>query len=161
MAAPTIKVPFPVFSDRSGSPINDGNVFIGTAFMDAETNPVQVYWDTDLTIPAAQPIKTSGGYLYRNGSISNVFVNSDYSMTVRDKNDTFVYSCESVFDTLGSGLVQNLIGDGIDTTFAINFVPRLVFINGIYQFQNTYSIVDSDIIFSEAPPLNSNIELVP
>ena len=90
MAAPTIKVPFPVFSDRSGSPINDGNVFIGTAFLDAETNPVQVYWDTDLTIPAAQPIKTSGGYLYRNGAISNVFVNGDYSMTVRDKNDTFI-----------------------------------------------------------------------
>jgi hypothetical protein len=160
MAAPTIKVPFPVFSDRSGSPINDGNVFIGTAFLDAETNPVQVYWDTNLTIPAVQPIKTSGGYLYRNGAISNVFVNGDYSMTVRDKNDTFVYSSESVFATIGSGLVQNLSGDGIDTTFAINFVPGLVFINGVYQFKNTYSIVGSDIVFSEAPPFNSSIELV-
>jgi hypothetical protein len=121
---------------------------------------VQVYWDTNLTIPAVQPIKTSGGYLYRNGAISNVFVNGDYSMTVRDKNDTFVYSSESFFATLGSGLVQNLSGDGIDTTFAINFVPGLVFINGVYQFKNTYSIVGSDIVFSEAPPFNSSIELV-
>lgn len=160
MAAPTIKVPFPVFSNRSGLPIDDGNVFIGTAFMDAETNPIQVYWDSALTIPVYQPIKTSGGYLYQNGTISNVFVSGDYSMTVRDKNETFVYSCESVFDTLGSGLVQNLSGDGVEDTFAINFVPSLVFINGVYQFQNTYSIVGSDIIFSEAPPLNSNIELV-
>jgi hypothetical protein len=128
--------------------------------MDAETNPVQVYWDTDLTIPAAQPIKTSGGYLYRNGTVSNVFVNGDYSMTVRDKNDTFVYSSESVFSTLGRGLVQNLNGNGVEDTFVINFVPSLVFINGVYQFQNTYSIAGSDIIFSEAPPFNSNIELV-
>jgi hypothetical protein len=160
MSAPTIKVPFPVFNDRSGAPINDGNVFIGTAFMDAETNPIQVYWDAALTIPAYQPIKTSGGYLYRNGTISNVFVGGDYSITVRDKNNTFVYSCESIFATSGGGLVQNINGDGVEDTFAINFVPSLVFINGIYQFKNTYSIVASDIIFSEPPPFNSKIELV-
>ena len=160
MAAPTIKVPFPVFSDRSGSPINDGNVFIGAAFSDAETNPVQVYWDTDLTIPAVQPIKTSGGYLYRNGTVSNVFVNGDYSMTVKDSKYALVYTAESIFSATGQGQVQNLSGDGVEDTFAINFVPSLVFINGVYQFQNTYSIVSGDIVFSEAPPFNSSIELV-
>lgn len=160
MGAPTVKVPFPTFCDRDGQPLDNGNVYIGTAFMDAETNPIQVYWDDALTIPAAQPIKTSGGYFYRNGTVANVFVNGDYSMTVNDAKNTLVYSSESVFNTLGQGQVQNLSGDGVDDTFAINFIPSLVFINGVYQFKNTYSIVGSDIVFSEAPPFNSNIELV-
>ena len=160
MAAPTIKVPYPVFTNRDGSPIDNGNVYIGTAFMDAEANPIQVYWDDALSIPAAQPIKTSGGYFYRNGTVANVFVNGDYSMTVKDSKYALVYTSESVFGTLGQGLVQNLSGDGAEDTFLINFIPSLVFINGVYQFQNTYSIVGPDIIFSEAPPFNSNIELV-
>lgn len=160
MGAPTVKVPFPTFNDRDGQPLDNGNVYIGTAFMDAETNPIQVYWDDALTIPAAQPIKTSGGYFYRNGTVANVFVNGDYSMTVKDAKNTLVYSSESVFNTLGQGQVQNLSGDGVDVTFAINFIPSLVFINGVYQFQNTYNIVGGNIVFSEAPPFNSNIELV-
>lgn len=160
MAAPTVKVPFPTFQDRDGQPLDNGNVYIGLAFNDAETNPIQVYWDDALTIPASQPIKTSGGYLYRNGTVSNVFVNGDYSMTVRDSKNTFVYSAESIFNILGQGITQNISGDGVDTTFAINFVPSLVFINGVYQFQGTYSIVGGDIVFSEAPPFNSSIELV-
>lgn len=160
MAAPTVKVPFPTFQDRDGQPLDNGNVYIGLAFNDAETNPIQVYWDAALTIPASQPINTSGGYLYRNGTVSNVFVNGDYSMTVRDSKNTFVYNAESIFNILGQGITQNISGDGVDTTFAINFVPSLVFINGVYQFQNTYSIVGGDIVFSEAPPFNSSIELV-
>lgn len=160
MGAPTLKVPFPTFYDRDGQPLDNGNVYIGTAFMDPITNPIQVYWDDALTIPAYQPIKTSGGYFYRNGTVANVFVNGDYSITVNDAKNTLVYTCESIFSTLGQGLTQNLSGDGTNNTFAINFIPSLVFINGVYQFQNTYSIVGGDIVFSEAPPFNSNIELV-
>jgi hypothetical protein len=81
-------------------------------------------------------------------------------MTVKDSKNTLVYSAQSIFNILGQGTTQNLTGDGVQDTFAINFVPSLVFISGVYQFQNTYSIVDGDIVFSEAPPLNSAIELV-
>lgn len=160
MAAPTVKVPYPNFSDQDGKPLDNGNVYIGEAFQDAETNPIQVYWDDALTIPAFQPIKTSGGYFYRNGTVANVFVSGDYSMTVKDSKYALVYTAESIFSVTGQGQVQNLSGDGVEDTFAITFVPSLVFINGVYQFQNTYSIVSGDIVFSEAPPFNSNIELV-
>lgn len=160
MGAPTVKVPFPTFYDRDGQPLDNGNVYIGTAFMDPEANPIQVYWDDALTIPAAQPIKTSGGYLYRNGTVANVFLNGDYSLAVRDSKNNLVYSSESVFNTLGQGLTQGLSGDGLQDTFSINFIPSLVFINGVYQFQNTYTIIGGDIIFSEAPPFNSSVELV-
>jgi hypothetical protein len=160
MGAPTIKVPFPTFADRDGNALDNGNVYIGTAFTDAETNQIPVYWDDALTIPASQPIKTSGGYFFRNGTPANVFVNGDYSMTVKDSKNTLVYSAQSIFNIIGQGTAQNLSGDGVQDTFAINFIPSLVFINGVYQFQNTYSIVGSDIVFSEAPPFNSNIELV-
>lgn len=160
MAAPSVKVPFPTFCGRDGQPLDNGSVYIGTAFTDPITNPIQVYYDEALTIPAAQPIKTSGGYFFRNGAVTNVFASGNYSITVQDSKSNLVYTSESIFASLGSGLVQNLSGDGVDTTFTINFVPALVFINGVYQFQNTYSIVAGDIVFSEAPPFNSSIELV-
>lgn len=160
MGAPTVKVPFPTFYNRDGQPLDNGNVYIGTALMDPVANPIQVYWDDALTIPASQPIKTSGGYFYRNGTVANVFVNGDYSMTVKDAKNTLVYTSDSVFNTIGQGQTQNISGDGVQDTFAINFIPSLVFINGVYQFQNTYSIVGGNIVFSEAPPFNSSVELV-
>lgn len=160
MAAPTVKVPFPTFNDRSGLPLEDGNIYIGAANQDAETNPIQVYWDDALSIPASQPIKTLNGYIWRNGTPASLFLNGDYSITVKDKKNTLVYSAQSAFSNMGLGTIQNLTGDGLQDTFAINFIPSLVFINGVYQLQNTYSIVGGDIVFSEAPPFNSNIELV-
>lgn len=160
MTAPSVKVPFPTFCGRDGQPLDNGSVYIGMAFTDPITNPIQVYYDNALTISAAQPIKTSGGYFFRNGTVTNVFASGDYSITVQDSKSNLVYTAESVFSTLGQGIVQNLSGDGVDATFAINFIPTLVFINGVYQFQNTYSIVAGNIVFSEAPPFNSSIELV-
>lgn len=160
MAAPSVKVPFPTFCGRDGQPLDNGSVYIGTAFTDPITNQIPVYYDDALTIPAAQPIKTSGGYFFRNGTVANVFAGGDYSITVQDSKSNLVYTSESIFAALGRGLSQNLSGNGSQDTFAINFVPGLVFINGVYQFQNTYSIVAGDIVFSEAPPINSSIELV-
>jgi hypothetical protein len=57
------------------------------------TNPLQVYYDEALTITASQPLVTSGGYVYRNGTPTQLYVNAnDFSITVNDSQDLFVYS---------------------------------------------------------------------
>lgn len=84
--------PYPSYFDASGAPLTGGYLYFGTANQNPETNPITVYWDAAYTQPAAQPIRTSGGFAVRNGSPANVFVNSDYSMTVRDKNKNIIYS---------------------------------------------------------------------
>jgi hypothetical protein len=93
MAALSIQVPYPVFYDRDGQPLDNGNIYIGVANLDPVTNPLQVYYDEALTITASQPLVTSGGYVYRNGTPAQLYVNAtDFSITVNDSKDLFVYS---------------------------------------------------------------------
>lgn len=93
MAALSIQVPYPVFYDRDGQPIDNGNIYIGVANLDPITNPLQVYYDEALTLTASQPLVTSNGYVYRNGTPTQIYVNAtDFSITVNDNQNLFVYS---------------------------------------------------------------------
>lgn len=84
--------PFPAYLDVNGSPINDGYLYFGVANQNPETNPITVYWDAAYSEPASQPIRTSGGFAVRNGTPANLYVSTDFSLTVRDKNRRLVYS---------------------------------------------------------------------
>lgn len=93
MAALSIQVPYPVFYDRDGQPLDNGNIYIGVANLDPVTNPLQVYYDDALTITASQPLLTSNGYVYRNGTPAQLYVNAtDFSITVNDSKNLFVYN---------------------------------------------------------------------
>lgn len=88
-----IASPFEQFFDRDGSPLDNGFVYIGTVNQNPETNPLTVYFDDALTIPAAQPLRTSNGYIVRNGSPARVYTSQeDFSLTVRDKSNVLVFT---------------------------------------------------------------------
>ncbi len=106
MSAVTVTTPFPIFTDLDGDPLDDGYVYVGVEYLNPETNPITVYWDSALTIPAAQPIRTIGGYASRSGSPGQLYADAvNYSMLVRDKNGIFVWSSLS-----GTGISPNAIG---------------------------------------------------
>ena len=92
MSALSIQPTFPIFTDTDGSPLENGYVWIGTVNQPAQTSAINVYWDAALTIQATQPIRTTGGYPSRNGSPARLYVASDYSILVQNKNGSFVYS---------------------------------------------------------------------
>lgn len=93
MAVLSVQVPYPVFLDRDGQPLDNGDIYIGTANTDAITNQIPVYYDQALTITAAQPLKTSGGYIYRNGTPAQVYVNAtDFSISVCDNKGLLIYN---------------------------------------------------------------------
>ena len=61
--------------------------------------------------------------------------------------------------------VDNFTGDGSDTTFTMGANPleennTQVYIDGVYQQKNTYSISGTTLTFSEAPPNSSSVEVV-
>jgi hypothetical protein len=86
MTALSIQPPFPIFTDTDGSPLENGYIWLGTANQDPQANPITAYWDAALTITAAQPIRTSGGYPSRSGTPARLYVASDYSIRVQNKN---------------------------------------------------------------------------
>jgi hypothetical protein len=58
----------------------------------------------------------------------------------------------------GGSLVANATGTGSQTIFVLAFAPNQIFINGVYQDKNTYTLVGTTVTFSTAPPLTSIIE---
>jgi len=162
MSALSIQPPFPVFTDLDGQPLEDGYIYIGTANLPAVTNPLTVYWNAALTNVAVQPIRTSGGYPVNSGTPARLFVNGNYSILITDRNGSVVFSSlqGNLFSGGGGAIAANAIGNGVQTVFAVAFIPSSIYINGVYQNQNTYSVVGGNVTFTQAPPQTSVIEFV-
>lgn len=93
--------PFPLFLDQHGGLIDAGKIYVGAAEADPELSPIQVYWDTALTVPAAQPLRTRGGMIVRNGAPAVAFVaETDYSMRVRDADGSQVSYAATATDAV-------------------------------------------------------------
>lgn len=92
MSALSIQPTYPIFTDIDGQPLEDGFVWIGQTNLDPQVNPINIFWDAALTIPAGQPIRTLGGYPSNSGTPARLYVNSDYSIRVMNKNGSVVYS---------------------------------------------------------------------
>ncbi len=159
MSALSIQPPFPIFTDTDGSPLENGYVWLGTANQDPQANPIAAYWDAALTITAPQPIRTLNGYPVYQGSPSRFYTASDYSIQVLDSKGSLVYTSLNGNVSAGSA-ATNATGNGTQTIFAVSSTPFAIYINGVYQNQNTYTVAGGNVTFSEAPPLTSIIEFV-
>lgn len=99
----SIVSPFPFFTDTTGAALEGGYIYIGQSNLNPETAPINVFWDSALTIPAGQPIRTVGGYPSRAGTASRMYVSADtYSITVRNKNRVLVFSAFDQSDSPGT-----------------------------------------------------------
>jgi len=61
--------------------------------------------------------------------------------------------------------VDNFTGDGSDTTFTLGADPLTenntdVYVDGVYQFKNTYSVSGTTLTFSEAPANGALVEVM-
>jgi len=93
MSALSIQVPFPVFQDRDGQPLENGYIWLGVANLNPQTNPVVAYYDAALTIVAAQPLRTLNGYISRAGTPAQVYVDAvNFSILVQDSKGSMVYN---------------------------------------------------------------------
>lgn len=83
--------PVPLFLDASGDLLFGGQVYIGIADGDPQTQPVTAYWDVALTQVAMQPIQVMGGRLVNGTNPSDVYIaETDYSMRVLDARDVLI-----------------------------------------------------------------------
>ena len=101
--------PYPIFTDKSGTPLDNGYLYFGTVNLNPETNPITVYYDTAFTQPAAQPLRTSNGYVMRNGSPAAIYTNGYFSVTVRDKNKSMV-----IYSPSGYGITPGTSASSTD-----------------------------------------------
>jgi len=175
MSALSIQVPFPVFQDRDGQPLDNGYVWIGTANLNAQTNPVAVYYDAALTIAAVQPLRTLNGFISRAGTPAQVYVDGvNFSILVQDSKGTMVYNfpdgtgvvpiinaADVIYDPAGVGAVATTVqaklrqtinvkdfganGDGGDDTAAIQAALNAAGVNGTILFNKGLYLVSSTL----------------
>ena len=110
--------PYTAIADIDGSPLDAGFLFFGEYGKDPELFPVEVFWDSDFTVPAAQPIRTRNGYPVRNGSPTKVYLKTaQHSIVIKNRNSAFIlvdfknkgWSADFVVDA--SGKSQQQIND--------------------------------------------------
>jgi len=170
MSLTQLAPPYPIFTDKNGDPLDNGYLYFGEANKNPETNPIQIYYDSAFTQPAAQPLRTSNGYVMRNGSPALVYADTQFSVTVRDKNNALV-----IYSPIGYGIDPGSIagivttsdhtGDGSTVVFGMGASPitvnaTSVYIDGVYQEKDTYTVSGTNLTFSEAPPFDASIEIV-
>lgn len=104
----TVTTPYPQFAELDGSPLDNGSVYIGTAGLNSETNPIAVFWDNAGTQPAAQPLRTRSGLIARNGAPARVYVNAAaYSLMVKDKQGRLIAYEASISSAVGTDNIDN------------------------------------------------------
>jgi hypothetical protein len=160
MSALSIQPPYPAFAGADGQPLENGYIWIGTVNLNPQVNQIAVYWDSALTIAAAQPIRTLNGYPVYQGTPSRFYAASDYSIQVLDSKGTVVYTSTNGNAFSGGVVVSDATGNGVQTIFPITSIPSAIYINGVYQNQNTYTFASGNVTFTEAPPNTSIIEFV-
>ena len=132
MALKQLSPPYPIFTDKGGDPLDNGYLYFGEINKNPETKPIKIYYDSALTQPAAQPVRTSSGYVMRNGSPTQIYADSGFSLTIRNKKNALViyspvgYGIDPATAVSGSAAVQDQTGDGTTVTFGMAATSRFL-----------------------------------
>ena len=127
----SVSSPLPLYVDLDGQPLQNGFLYFGVVGLNPETNPIAMYWDSALTQPAAQPVRTINGIPSRNGTPAMLYTSTDHSLTIKDSRGRLVlYAGNSVEYSLEAQLASTtnaLFGAGsIGYDAARNYLPGTV-----------------------------------
>lgn len=149
--------------DNNGNPLAGGRI---NTYLAGTTTNTPTYTTSAGNIAHTNPIILDGAGRVPSGEIW-LTAGISYKFVVSDSANNLIGTFDNV-----SGINQyaftnivNFNGDGTTTSFNLPISPISenfinVFINGVYQFKNTFSITGgSTLLFSEAPPLASKIEV--
>ena len=134
------------------------------------------------TTPAATYTSSSGGTAHTNpiildsaGRVATGEIwltdTTQYKFVLKTSVDVLIATWDNVWGIGAAGgtaiqvpIIFNSTGTGSTTTFSLVSTPinentTNVYVNGVYQQKNTYSVSGVNLIFSEAPPLTTTIEV--
>lgn len=153
------------FFDNNGVPLSGGKLYT---------------YDAGTTTPASTFTTSSGGTAHTNpivldaaGRLSGgdeVWLTDGqvYKFVLKTSTDVQLWSADNIsgindFSSIQS-IIYNTVGDGVTVAFTLASAPSNenstnVYVNGVYQQKNTYSLAGVIVTFSEAPPVTSNIEV--
>jgi hypothetical protein len=151
------------FFDNSGIPLTGGKIYTYSA---GTTTPAPTYTTFMGNVAHTNPIVLdSAGRIPAGGEVW-LDITKSYKFVMKTSTDVLIGTWDNIS---GPGalvfIVDNFNGNGTSQAFTLTAAPydenvTFVYINGVYQNKNTYSVSGTTLTFSEAPPSNSTIEVM-
>ena len=150
------------FFTNAGVVLTGGKLF---SYAAGTTTPLATYTTSAGNVARTNPIVLdSSGRVPDGGEIW--ITSARYKFVLKDSNEVLIATWDNI-SGLGAAAfqVQNFTGDGATTAFTLSATSfgeeyTFVYINGVYQNKNTYSVSGTTLTFSEAPPVTSKIEVM-
>ena len=149
------------FFTNTGAVLTGGKLFTYAA---GTTTPLVSYTTIAGNVARTNPIiLDAAGRVPDGGEIW--ITSASYKFVLKDSNDVLIATYDNIS---GIGVTpynpDNFTGNGVTTAFTLstsvaNENVISVYINGVYQNKNTFSVSGTTLTFSEAPPTTSLIEV--
>lgn len=149
------------FFDNNGNPLSGGKLY---TYVAGTTTPQVTYTTSAGNVAHSNPIVLDSAGRVPGGEIWLTF--ASYKFALYASTDVLIATYDNVRGNgANESIPQNFTGTGAQTVFVLSAAPysensTLVYINGVYQQRNTYSVSGTALTFSEAPPITSLIEVL-
>jgi hypothetical protein len=152
------------FFDNNGVILSGGKIYTYAA---GTTAPRATYTSVSGATPHANPIILDSAGRVPSGEIW-LTEGQSYKFKIDTATDALLGTydnVEGINDYSGvTPLVYNATSNGATVNFSLASAPisentTNIFINGVYQQKNTYSVGGLVVTFSQAPPINASIEI--
>lgn len=152
------------FLDSNGVILSGGKLYTYAA---GTTTPQVSYTSVSGVTPHANPIildsagRVPGGEIWLTAGLTYKFGIETSAAVLIGTYDNI----SGINDLSGvTPLIFNANGNGAQVNFSLATAPisentTNVYVNGVYQQKNTYSVAGVTVTFSEAPPLTSTVEI--
>jgi hypothetical protein len=143
------------FFTNTGAVLTGGKLYTYAA---GTTTPQATYTTSSGSVARTNPVVLDAAGRVPDGGeiwISPV----SYKFVLKDSNDVLIATYDNIFGS-GAFAVTNYTGNNSTVAYAVSGNVVAVYINGIYQNRNTYSVSGGTLTFSQAPPLTSLIEIL-
>lgn len=137
------------FFDLNGDPLSGGLLYTYAA---GTTTPLASYTDSTGLIANTNPI-----VLDSRGEANVWLSGAIYKFALYTSVGVLIWTVDNIN---GSTFASNATGDGTTTAFSVVNGFTAIYINGVYQNRNTYTVTSGTVTFSQAPPYTSIIEIV-
>jgi len=140
------------FFDANGAPLAGGLLYTYAA---GTTTPLASYTDSTGVSANTNPI-----VLDSRGE-ANVWLGADsYKLALYTSVGVLIWTVDNIRIVGVAVTALDFVGDGTQVAFFAADNVAAIYINGVYQNRNTYSVTSGTVTFTQAPPDTSLIEVV-
>jgi hypothetical protein len=149
------------FFDNNGNPLSGGKIYTYEA---GTTTPLSTYTSSTGNTAHTNPIVLDAAGRVPGGEIW-VVTTTLYKFVLKTSTEVLIATYDNVGISFNATpTIANFTGNGSTVAFTLASLPTnenttQVYINGVYQQKNTYSVAGAVLTFSEAPPVTSSIEV--